>query len=112
MEELTDGRVSEEADGGLIDEAMLEMREFLFQMTDVDGYLPDMETNTAMQLEQVDLSMPVQLDFNVRADGSILLGASPPLYYAETTFLPVFHQLTINIKIEEKENLKNDGGRE
>ena len=111
MENQSDSTAHEETDGGLIDEAMLAMGDFLSQMTDVDGYLFNAEMLTAMRLEKVNMSMPVQLDLHVREDGSVLLGGSPPLYYAETTFLPVFHQLTINIKVEEKENQESDGGR-
>lgn len=109
MEELSDNRTSEESNGGLVDEAMLEMGDFLSQMTDVEGYLTDTEMHISMKIEKLNMSMPVQLDLLVQDDGSIVLGASPPLYYAETTFLPVFHQLTINIDVEEKENGKNDG---
>jgi hypothetical protein len=109
MEELSDNRPSEESNDGMVDEAMLEMGDFLSQMTDVDGYLADTEMRTSMKVEKLNMSMPIQLDLLVMDDGSIVLGASPPLYYTETTFLPVFHQLTINIDVEEKENRKNDG---
>lgn len=111
MVDQSDSTAHDETDGGLIDEAMLEMCDFLSQMTDVDGYLVDAEMLTSMRLQKLNMSMPIQLDLLVREDGSVLLGGSPPLYYAETTFLPVFHQLTINIKVEEKENQENDGGR-
>jgi hypothetical protein len=103
MEEQIDPTEFEEGDGGLIDEAMLGMGEFLSQMTDVDGYMFDAEMSTALRVEKVKMSMPVQLDIQVREDGSLILGGSPPLYYTETTFSPVFHQLTINIIAEKKE---------
>ena len=109
MEDIFESGAREESAEELIDEAMLNMGEFLSQMTDVDGYLRDTGMLTAMQLEKVNLSMPIQLDLQMKNDGSLALGGSPPLYYAETTFLPVFHQLTVNIKVEEKENLQSDG---
>lgn len=108
MEELIDATESEGGDGGLIDEAMLEIGEFVSQMTDVDGYLVDEEMQSALRVEKVYMSMPIQLDLQMREDGSVSLGGSPPLYYAETTFLPVFHQLTINIIIEEKVNQESE----
>jgi hypothetical protein len=86
-----------------IDEAMLEMNEFIAQMTEVEGYLYDEEMETAMQLEKVKLSVPIQLDLQVQDDGAIALGGSPPLYYVETTILPVFHQLTVNIEVAKNE---------
>lgn len=104
MEELVgNGAKPEESDGGLIDEAMLEMAEFVSQMTDVDGYLFDAETSSALRVEKVNMSMPIQIDLLVGEDGTVTLGGSPPLYYAETTHMPVFHQLTINIVFEENQ---------
>lgn len=110
MVDQSDSTAHDEMDVGLIDEAMLEMGDFLSRMADVDGYLVDAEMLSSLRMEKLNMSMPVQLDLHVREDGSVLLGGSPPLYYAETTFLPVFHQLTINIKAEEKENRESDGG--
>jgi hypothetical protein len=94
----------------LIDESMLNMGEFLSQMTDVDGYLFDRDTLTAMRVERVNMSMPIQMDLQVIDDGSVVLGGSPPLYYTETTFLPVFHQLKITVVVEEVENREDNGG--
>ena len=90
---------------GEIDEAMLHLSDFVSQMTDVEGYVRDDDDAAAMLLQRVKLSIPLQVDFHVKEDGSVILGSSPPLYYTETTFLPVFHQLDITIKIE-----KNDAG--
>lgn len=107
-EEQSDNELTESVDTYFIDEAMLEMSEFISQMSEVEGYLYDGEMKTAMQLENVSMSMPLQLDLHVNEDGSVVLGGSPPLYYAETTILPVFHQL--NIKISVNENSKRDAG--
>ena len=92
----------------LIDESMLEWSEFISQMTEVDGYLRDDEMGTAMQLETVEMSMPIQLDLHVGEDGRVILSGSPPLYYVDTTILPVFHQLSIKIGVTE--NMKSDAG--
>lgn len=91
-----------------IDEAMLAFGEFVAEMTDVDGYLYDSEEAAAMQVEEVELSMPVQLDLVVSDRGDVVVGSSPPLYYAETTFLPVFHQLKVRISAT-KNNTKSNG---
>ena len=83
---------------------MLEWSEFISQMTEVDGYLRDDEMGTAMQLEMVEMSMPIQLELHVGEDGQVILGGSPPLYYVNTTILPVFHQLSIKIGVTETRN--------
>jgi hypothetical protein len=107
-EEQGDSELDKSTDPYFIDEAMLEMSEFISQMSEVEGYLYDVEMETGLQLENVSMSMPLQLDLLVNEDGSVVLGGSPPLYYAETTILPVFHQL--NIKICVNENSERDGG--
>jgi len=91
-----------------IDEAMLELREFVAQMTDVEGYLIDMDMLTATRIEKLKLSMPMQLDLHVMDDGSVRLGGSPPLYYTETTILPVFHQLNVQLEINGQEDNHSD----
>ena len=108
MEELIETSEPERNDDGLVDEAMLEMGEFVSQMTDVDGHMFDAEMSTALRVEKVKMSMPMQLEIQVREDGSVILGGSPPLYYTETTFSPVFHQLTINIIAEKKEKQRQE----
>lgn len=111
MEKLNDHPWTQEPDR-LIDEAMLDMGELLSQMTDVDGYLSDRETLSAMRVERVNMSMPIELDLLVHDDGSVVLGGSPPLYYTETTLLPVFHQLALTVIVEEKKNHEDNGGVE
>src|SRR5687768_5074010 len=108
MEELIETPEREGNDDSLVDEAMLGIGEFVSQMTDVDGYMFDTEMSTALRVEKVEMSMPMQLDIQVREDGSVILGGSPPLYYTETTFSPVFHQLTINIIAEKKEKQEKE----
>lgn len=102
MEEVIETPEFEGNDDSWVDEAMLEMGEFVSQMTDVDGYMFDAEMSTALRVEKIKMSMPIQLEIQVSDNGSVVLGGSPPLYYTETTFSPVFHQLTINIVAEKK----------
>jgi hypothetical protein len=87
----------------VIDEAMLEMGDFIAQMADVDGYLEDIEMGTATRLQHVEMEMPLQLDMHVNDDGSLVLGGSPPLYYVSTTVSPVFHQFKVKIHVTEND---------
>lgn len=92
-----------------VDEAMLEMGEFITQMIDMEGLIIDMEEKVYMQLENVSLEIPIQLEIQKMNESKVKIGGSPPLYYVETTFLPVFHQLKINIGITEKTEENGDG---
>ena len=100
MEHPGNRNTDDEMNEAEIDEAMLSLAEFVSQMTDVDGSIMDADNPTAMHVKQVQLSIPIQLDLLVKDDGSVILGGSPPLYYTETTILPVFHQLDVTIKLE------------
>jgi hypothetical protein len=108
MESLNESEELNDAPDQLIDETMLAWSEFISQMTEVDGYLRDDEMGTAMQLEKVEMSMPIQLELHVGDDGKVVIGGSPPLYYVDTTILPVFHQLSIKIGVTE--NYNSDAG--
>ncbi|UII31262.1 hypothetical protein LVD17_23505 [Fulvivirga ulvae] len=81
-----------------VDEAMLELGDFVYEMSDIDGYLTSTEAEFALKMENVELDIPVQLDIRVAPDGTVQIGGSPPLYYVETTVMPVFHQMKINIE--------------
>ena len=110
MESTEDNVSPENGTTAPIDEAMLEMGDFISQMTEVDGYLFDAEWNTATMLEEVELSIPIQLDLHVDDNGSVVIGTAPPLYYVETTFMPVFHQLNVKINVtENNESYANSG---
>lgn len=83
-----------------VDEAMLEMGDFVAQMSDIEGLLVSEEEAMVMQAEKVSLDIPIQLDLRVQEDGTVVIGTSPPLYYVETTIMPVFHQMQLNIEID------------
>lgn len=110
MEEQNDKEMTSEAPAtdrvGVIDEAMVEMSEFISQMTEVDGYLFDEEWQTATRLENVEMEIPIQLDLHVSDNGLVTIGSSPPLFYVDTTVMPVFHQLKVTISVNE--NSEND----
>ncbi|MDO9553356.1 hypothetical protein [Rhodonellum sp.] len=91
-----------------IDEAMLEMSGFVSQMVDLDGLLFDLEEKVLVQLEKADLEIPIQLEILNTNDEGLKIGCSPPLYYVETTVLPVFHQLKVNIEITENKASHGD----
>lgn len=91
---------------GVIDEAMMEMGEFISQMSEVEGYLLDEKWQTATRLENVEMEIPIQLDLHVNDDGLLTIGSSPPLFYVNTTVMPVFHQLKVTISVNE--NSEND----
>lgn len=101
---MEDQEYNEIQDRKEVDEAMLEMGEFVYEMSDIDGYLTSEEAEFALKMEHVELDMPIQLDVKVAEDGTVKIGSSPPLYYVETTVMPVFHQMKIHIERDKPEN--------
>lgn len=86
-----------------LDEAFLPLADFIKEVTDIDAEISDRKTGMTMTAETIDMSMPIELDLQVEENGDVLIGAIPPLYYVETTVLPVFHQLTINLELTNPE---------
>jgi hypothetical protein len=82
----------------LIDEALSPFSGLLEQLSDLDGWLDDPQWGVQMQLENADLELPVQLQVGVGEQGRIVIGASPPLYFLETSIMPVFHQITVRVE--------------
>jgi hypothetical protein len=84
------------ADG--IDEALVPFSEMLASI------IPDGEQfvteDGAMIMESLKIDMPIELDVVQDENGGLAVGSSPPLYYVETGFSPVMHQVTFTLKQE------------
>jgi hypothetical protein len=77
-----------------IDEAFASLGENLTGFcAEIEGEVADAEAGVRMQLEEFEVSTPVELDLSVHSDGSIEIGCAPPLFPVETTVFPVFHQI-------------------
>ncbi|MFF3708888.1 hypothetical protein [Streptomyces phaeochromogenes] len=61
----------------------------------------DAELGAAMRVTGLGLDLPVELDVTADADGSLRVRACPPTQRVATTFLPVFHRMTVRITGEE-----------
>lgn len=81
-----------------IDEAALTLSEFIESLTNVNGEVRDAQAGFSMTAKVITMGMPVELDVAVTPSGAIALGATPPMYYLETSVMPVFHQLTLTLE--------------
>ena len=81
-----------------IDEAFLPLAAFFEEMAGLEGTVQDAAAGVAMTVEAAEVSLPIELDLTVEAGGTVALGAVPPLYYVETTIMPVFHQITLTLE--------------
>lgn len=59
--------------------------------------LIDEATGQEMTIDRIKLTLPVELRVVVAEDGSIHLKGSPPTQRTETTIMPVFHRLQLEV---------------
>lgn len=59
---------------------------------------------TQMSIQAVNVQSPIELYMDVSGN-DIGFQTTPPLYYEETTFMPVFHQLHLFIEAIPSESL-------
>ncbi len=87
-----------------IDEAYLPVHRHIRDLMPVAGcIIADAASGTVTYAEEIRAEMPVELWISVGAGGRVAIGSAPPLYYADTSLQPVFHQLRVRIGIEAEE---------
>lgn len=77
-----------------IDEALLPFHNYVTALFDIEASAGSKEIGVKMEIDEVSIEMPVQMDIIVGDDGRITIGVSPPLHYIATTVQPVFHRIT------------------
>lgn len=78
-----------------MDEAFVPLAELVPDLLPEVPDLVDEEAGVRTWVTGYEVDTPVELDIAVRPDGSVELGASPPLYHVETSTLPVFHAIRV-----------------
>jgi 2,3-bisphosphoglycerate-dependent phosphoglycerate mutase len=53
------------------------------------------------------LDLPIELDVGVTDEGTVALAGAPPTQHVETTYMPVFHRISLSIRADE--DLDGDG---
>ncbi len=87
----------------LIDEALAPVSGFVRDIVNITGEMIDQETGQRMFVESMKVTTPIEMDVNIDDRGDAVLGSAPPTQTVETSFMPVFHHITLNISIEEDE---------
>ncbi|MBC9794794.1 hypothetical protein [Sinomicrobium weinanense] len=86
-----------------LDEDFMFLSRFIEDMAAVDEVLQDsyMDKAMTMNIESMETRTPCELHIEVDENNQVRIGAIPPLYYVETTVMPVFHHITLKI-VKEK----------
>lgn len=67
------------------------------QLADLTDPLEDPISGQIFQIEQVTVTLPIELNISVNDEGNVTLRSSPPTQTTETTIFPVFHRLNLQI---------------
>lgn len=84
----------------LIDRASIAVNDFMQGLSVFEGQLQN--DVCSMSIERIILEMPFELEVKTGSNGDIVLGSSPPTQKIETTFMPVFHRIKMNIEVIHK----------
>jgi hypothetical protein len=84
----------------LIDKASIAVSDFMQGLSDFEGQLQN--DVCSMSIERILLDMPFELEVKTGSRGDIVLGSSPPTQKIETSFMPVFHRIKMNIEVTHK----------
>ncbi|MEZ6133395.1 MAG: hypothetical protein R3C53_00660 [Pirellulaceae bacterium] len=83
-----------------IDEALVSLSSMLA------GLLPNVtmhfDQSAVMEVEEICLEIPVELDVLAAEDQVLQIGSSPPVYFVDTSVPPVLHQMKITIQNDER----------
>ncbi len=89
----------------MIEEKYLSIRQLIEAITPDEGKVADDWGASSMTVEGLEIDMPVEMDLRANGGGEngIEMGMAPPLYYADTSIQPVFHQIRMTVKVNYKD---------
>ena len=78
-----------------MDEAFLPLNQLLPELIPNLPDITDDDAGVRTRITGYEVTTPVELGIVVKPDGSVELGAAPPLYHVATSTLPVFHTVRL-----------------
>ena len=76
---------------------MNSLTQMIQQLADLTDRLEDPETGQTLEIEQVTVKLPIELNVAITDENTVNLYSSPPTQTVETTILPVFHHMKLTI---------------
>jgi hypothetical protein len=85
------------------DESLLHFSAFVESLTaDLGGRVTDEDDIASMSVEEVLVTMPVELEISIDENAHLVVGGAPPTQRTETSVMPVFHRLTLRLVRDEE----------
>ncbi len=69
----------------------------ILQLANLTDRLEDPDTCQTLEIEQVTVKLPIELNVSVTDENTVTLFSSAPTQTVETTILPVFHRMSLRI---------------
>ena len=85
------------------DDFFISLSSFVEELTELDYSIKESlnDENISQTIECIKMETSCQLLINVDENGAVQIGAIPPMYYLETSIMPIFHTIKLNIEIDE-----------
>lgn len=84
-----------------MDAAFMPLRRILDQMlAHLGEELVDDDAGVRSHIYECTIESPLELDVLCDETGVLRLGATPPLYYVDTTFRPSFHRIAFTAVVD------------
>jgi hypothetical protein len=77
--------------------------DLIYELVNYGMEMTDPTTGLTLTLDQININMPIEFNAIVNEIGQVTLQGSPPTQRTETTFLPVFHQMRLQIVRDDAE---------
>ena len=87
----------------ILDPAFIPMFRHIIGLVDIqETSFTDEQAGFRLELDELTTEMPVEMDIKVDENGKVCLGSTPPVYYANTSVQPVYHNMRITVKGEKR----------
>lgn len=83
-----------------LDPAFALLRDNIAAYSDLVGEVRDDAAGVRMQLEEVTIETPIELEVHVGPDGKLELGCAPPVYPVEVSVEPILHRFRVTLIVE------------
>ncbi|HLO60193.1 MAG TPA: hypothetical protein VK179_15695 [Bacteroidales bacterium] len=81
-----------------MDEAFIPLSKMIESIIDINGEIYTDDQGIHSYIYAFDVSTPIELDVFTDENGKIRIGSVPPIYRVPTTFRPLYHSISLNMK--------------
>ncbi len=81
-----------------MDEAFIPLHKMIESITDIDGEIYTDDQGIHSYIYAFDVGTPIELDVFRDEKGKLQIGSVPPIYRVPTTFRPLYHNISLNMK--------------